>query len=213
MGCCCWPQAWNISRQAALQGTLQLGAAAAEWLVVCAEAQQVQVLASLQLLDRLKQMASAESTEDFALCYVSLLQVCPAGGLALHALLQLPGEKGACSAVLKQCLPQIAPGVTPTLLERLVYGREDMKSFRSEVPACLLASEHLSTAWCCPSAAAHPAGNLEQRLHTPAVDSRQLRADPGVLQGGLHQAAGLHGGGGRPCGAGPIGEGPRHSGG
>ena len=31
---------------------------------------------------------------------------------------------------------QIAPGITPTLLERIIYGREDMKNFRSEVRGC-----------------------------------------------------------------------------
>ena len=38
-----------------------------------------------------------------------------------------------CSPHQHSWVLQIAPGITPTLLERIIYGREDMKSARNEV--------------------------------------------------------------------------------
>ena len=54
-----------------------------------------QVLASLQLLDRLRQLATAEDPDDFALGYVSVLQASP----ALH----MPAD--LCVFTLPTCMP------------------------------------------------------------------------------------------------------------
>lgn len=80
-----------------------------------------QVVKSTQALEDLKELAASDSVDTFVLSYTSLLQASAQGSLFMLSI-------GLCVDALTRgpVTCQVAPGITPTLLERIVGARTDL---------------------------------------------------------------------------------------